>query len=344
MRTGETSSKIKNMKIRILKKFFISLLIAWTIVSPAFVDEKPETEKTAGEYKWFTIPGAGFNMLQLENENFLFNPSVSLQLMGRKNKTSVSKSPDFISFRFSYGLDTFSKGIPRFDEKNYHHINAFSRIASGKDAFLFLVGSNAINPFSSYKNFAGVLMYSREIIKNDSVTFTVGGGLAATDFGVQVWGLDVFVVPLPMVHFSYKSEYFNTFIDWSGLPITQFVLLPKNMFRMNGQFSLVGIDLPVDLKFDFSLRCYPFMNGPLKDGMYISAGLSNNFAKFRIDTEKDFRYQYYCAYGEISVTTISLRAGYNFAGKQIYVLNGESTTSPYESGFFLSLQGMYFFR
>lgn len=295
------------------------------------------------DIKFHVVPVAEFRMLQIEGDNYLFSPSGSLQFMMEKAEDSTSNMPDLITGRMSYSQDIFSRGIEGYDERNFHKIGLFGKVVSGRNSFLLKIDSRGANPFESYRNFEGLLMYGRKLVDTDSISLVLGGGLAATDTGIKIKDFDVFVVPLPMLYFTYSGEWFTAEFEWIGLPDARFVLFPKSMFRIKGEASFAGFDLPVDINFDTALCCYPIKEGPFKDYFSISAGISHNVDKFRIDMDNSAKYNYFSAYGEVSATAIGVRAGYAFAGERMISSAGVRTKGDYDGGFYLLIHGMYKF-
>ncbi len=329
------------MKRRGLKKICAGLILLGTIFAGGSFSTL--TAQDTKDFEFNVIPTLKFEMLQLGEGNYLFSPSGSLQLMWTKNEESDSTAPEKITGKVSYSQDIFSKGIEGYDEKQFHGLGLFGKVVCGKNSFLLKLDGRGANPFESYKNFEGLLMYGRQLVKTDTLTLTLGGGLAATDTGIKIKGANIFVVPMPMVYFNYSGEIIATEFEFIGLPSLRFTLLPHKMFRINGNCSLAGFDLPTDLRFDCALSCYPLKEGPMKDYLSFSAGISNNVSKFRIDADNSLKHQYYCAYGEINVTAISIRAGYAFGGKQILSADGEKSKRDYKGGFYAAIQGMYKF-
>lgn len=276
--------------------------------------------------KLSVVPDLKFSMLKLKDDNFLYSPFGSLQFMLEKEEGSTSNQPDLITTKFSYGQDIFSKGMPGYDENNFHKLGFFEKVVYGKNSFLLKIDTRGANPFESYKNTEGLLMYARKFIDTESTTLVFGGGLAATDTGIRLGGVDIFLVPLPMLYFTHKNQIFSTEIEWIALPNVKFVLLPEKQFRIKADAAFAGFKLPVDIMFNTGLAWYPIKEGELKEYFYISAGLSHNVEKFRIDQDTSAKYHYLCAYGEINATAIGVRAGYAF-----------------NYGFFLLISGMYKF-
>ena len=276
------------------------------------------------------IPMIDFGALQLKDDNYLFSPSGTLMFKYHKGE-DISKMPDVITASLSYGQDVISQGIEGFEEKQFHSMGAFGKVGFGRNSFLLKVTGRGAHPFESYKNFEGLLFYCHEFIKNDSMTFAAGGGLAATDTGIVIGGIDIFVVPLPMVYFAYKNQIINTEMEWTGLPMINLMLFPESTFRIRGKASLAGFDLPTDLQWDFALSCYPVKKEPFNELVSLSAGLASNVKKLRINVENSLKYLYYCAYGELSITALTIRGGYAFGG------------TNYDGGFYATISGMYKF-
>ena len=277
------------------------------------------------------IPQLDFGILQLEEDSYIFSPAGSLGFKYTKNEDSVSGGLDVIAGSLSYGQDIFSKEILSYEEKNFHKLGAFGKVVTGKNTFLLKVDGRGAHPFESYKNFEGLLFYARKIIDTDSAQLDIGGGLAATDTGIVIGGLDIFVVPLPMIHFSYKNQIIDTEMEWIGMPDAMITLLPQSIFRIRGSFALACFKLPTDIMGDLALCCYPFRDGFLKDIASLSIGASHEVKKFRINMENSLKYDYFTAYGQLSITALTVRGGYAFGGN----LN--------RGGIFATVQAMYKF-
>lgn len=308
-----------------LKKGCLVLFFAAGFLT-ALNAQEPEKEGI----KFSVVPNGKFTMRQVQDDNYLYSPFGSLQFMVEKDKDDSSNMPDLISTRISYGQDIFSKSIPGYDQANFHHLGLFEKVVTGKNSFLLKIDGKGANPFESYKNFEGLLMYGYKFIDTKSTSLVFGGGLAATDTGIKLGSVDIFLVPLPMLYFNYISELLTAEFEWIGLPNARFVLFPEKLFRIKADLSFAGFKLPVDINFDTALACYPIKEGALKDYFYISAGLSHNVEKFRINQVNSVKYHYFCAYAEINATAIGARAGYTFGGNS-------------KNGLYLLIQGMYKF-
>lgn len=277
------------------------------------------------------IPQLDFGILQLEEDSYIYSPAGSLGFKYTKDEDSVSGGPDVIAGSLSYGQDIFSKEISAYKEKNFHKLGVFGKVVTGKNTFLLKVDGRGAHSFESYKNFEGLLFYARKIIDTDSAQLDIGGGLAATDTGIVIGGLDIFLVPLPMIHFSYKNQIIDVEMEWIGMPDAIITLFHQSIFRIHGTFALAGFKLPTDIMGDIALCCYPFRDGFLEDIASISIGASHEVKKFRINTENSLKYDYFTAYVQLSITVLTVRGGYAFGGN----LN--------RGGIFATIHAMYKF-
>ncbi len=300
-------------------------------------------EKSQKEFKLNIIPQLDFGMLQLEKNTFMFSPSGNFQFKYQKEESASIKGPDIFAGSFSYGQDFFSNDYSVMGEKHFHKLGLFGKVVSGKNVFLLKVDDRGSRPFESYKNFEGLCFYARKIIDTESTQLDIGGGLAATDTGIVLAGLDIFIVPLPMIHFSYKNQIVDAEMEWIGLPDAIITLFPQSMFRVRSSFALAGFDLPKDIMGDLALCCYPFRDGFLKDFAFVSAGVTHEVKKLRIDTESSIKYDYFTAYGQLSITALTVRAGYAFGGRQTFKGKDCKITKDYDGGFFATIQAMYKF-
>lgn len=302
----------------------------------------PAQEKSKKEFSFNVIPQLDFGMLQLEKNSYLYSPAGNLGFKYSKNNDSVSGGPDVIAGSLSYGQDIFLYEDLEIDKKQFHKLGLFGKFVSGKNTFLLKIDDRGARPFESYKNFEGLSFYARKVIDTESASLDLGGGLAATDTGIAIAGIDVFIVPLPMIHFSYKNQIIDAEMEWIGMPDAIITLFPESMFRVRGSFALAGFDLPKDIMGDLALCCYPF-SGFLQDLASLSLGATHEVKKLRINTENSLKYDYFTAYGQLSITALTIRSGYAFGGRQTFRGKDRKITKNYDGGFFATIQAMYKF-
>ena len=102
-------------------------------------------------------------------------------------------------------------------------------------------------------------------------------------------------------------------------------------------------DIPEDIMGDLALCCYPFREGFMKDIASISVGATHEVKKFRINLDNSLKYDYFTAYGQLSITALTLRGGYAFGGRQTLRSKDGKTAGAYDGGFFLTVQALYKF-
>lgn len=317
-----------------LRKLFIGTLFSGLIL---FSLNAQETSK------FNLIPQLDFGLLQLQEDSYIYSPTGNMGFKYTKNQDSLSAGPDVIAGSLSYGQDFFSNDYSILGEKHFHKLGLFGKVVSGKNTFLLKLDDRGAKPFESYKNFEGLLFYARKIIDSDTTSLDIGGGLAATDTGIVLAGLDIFLVPLPMIHFSYKNQIVDAEMEWIGMPDAIITFFPESSFRINTFFALAGFDLPKDVQGDLALCFYPFREGFLKDLASISAGITHEVKKLRIDIENSLKYDYFTAYGQLSITALTIRSGYAFGGRQTFRGKDCKITKKYDGGFFATIQAMYKF-
>ena len=317
-----------------LRKLFIGTLFSGLILFSLNAQEKS---------KFNLIPQLDFGLLQLQEDSYIYSPAGNLGFKYTKNQDSLSKGPDLVAGSLSYGQDILSNNNSEIEERNFHKLGLFGKVVSGKNTFLLKLDDRGAKPFESYKNFEGLFFYARKIIDTDSTSLDIGGGLAATDTGLVIGDIDLFLVPLPMLHFSYKNQLLDAEMEWIGMPDAIITFFPESSFRINTFFALAGFDLPKDVQGDLALCFYPFREGFLKDLASISAGITHEVKKLRIDIENSLKYDYFTAYGQLSITALTIRSGYAFGGRQTFRGKDCKITKNYDGGFFATIQAMYKF-
>lgn len=211
--------------MRILRK--LCLMAACSVIIQFNLSAQ---EKSKKDFTFNIIPQLDFGMLQLEKNSYLYSPTGILGFKFSKSENSVSGGPDVIAGSLSYGQDFFSNDYSIMGEKHFHKLGAFGKLVAGKNTFLLKVDDRGSKPFESYKNFEGLCFYARKIIDSNSTQLDIGGGLAATDTGIVLGGLDIFIVPLPMIHFSYKNQIIDAEAEWIGMLDAIITLFPESMF------------------------------------------------------------------------------------------------------------------
>lgn len=292
------------------------------------------------EFQNHVLTAIGFSALQVEEKDFVLSPSVNAQYMRIKNQGVEAKGPDAIVIGGGYSLDHFTKGLGPEEADNFHGINLMGNVVAGKNSFIAMLASSGEIPFSSIKTLTAGLMYTRNMVNTDNVSFQLGCGIIAGDFGLKIKDFNIYVIPLPLFSFNYHNDIFSAGISVMGLPSLSLTLFPNSLVRFKGNCGIAGFKSVRDLTFDCALVCYPLLNTKAKELISLSAGIMNTVKSSTLKDKTKYDFQYYSVYGEINATFISLRAGYNFDG--ITRVADEVTGDMYK-GLFASVQAMFMF-
>ena len=322
-----------------MKKFFC-LLIS-TLVFFNMVIGQEATPEQLPEFTSLFIPTAGFTYSRFSPDNYMLQPSAGLQFMRKKNNLEVS-GPELFALGANYSQAYFKEGLCGTDTDSLHSISLMGNLMAGKNTVMLSVSSEAELPFSSFKNITGLAMYTRQLFKNDSITFGLGGGIIVNDFGVKIGDVDIFVIPLPLIYFTYslKTDFLQAGLNIISLPSIDFTFFPEALFRLKGSASISGINSVYDIMFNGCLACYPLKYTAAGDLLSISAGVKNTKNTFSMADSKRRGYQNYLAYGEINAGFLVVTGGWNFGGHEIL---DKDITDPCNGGFFASVTGMFAF-
>ena len=327
----------KNLLVLLIMLFTCTLLAAQDESQENEVSENTEEQKPFQDH---LITMAGFSALQIDEEDFILSPSVNLQYMHIKNQEVEAKGPDAIVIGAGYSMDHFTEGLGPEKADTFHGINLMGNLVAGKNSFISMVAAGGEEPFASWKNFSGGLMYTRQLVKTDNVSFSAGLGVMAGDLGIKIKNYKIYVIPLPVFSFNYQNDIFAGGISMMGLPTISLTLFPKSMFRLKGSCGMAGFSSIRDLTFDAALVCYPLINTKVKELISVSAGVMNNVKSVSLKNKTKYGYQYYSAYGEINASFVVLRAGYNFDG---VTRVDDKETGSLCKGLYASAQAMFMF-
>lgn len=330
-----------------MKKYLLVLLSMFVVCAFAGAQEVSDAqqeveaaEEIKKPFQNHLLTMAGFSALQTDEKDFILSPSANLQFMHIKNEGVESKQPDAIVIGAGYSLDHYTQGLGPDEVDTFHNVNLMGNVVAGKNSFIAMVASGGEIPFSSIKTITAGLMYTRQLVKTDNLSFTAGFGIMAGDLGLKIKNYNIYCIPLPLFSFNYQNDIFAGGISVMGLPSLSLTLFPKSMFRFRGNCGVSGFKSIRNLTFDTALVCYPLLNTKAGELVSISAGVMNTAKSSLLKDKTKYAYQYYSAYGEISATFVTLRAGYNFDGKKYF--NDDEVGDMYK-GLFATVQAMFMF-
>ncbi len=299
-----------------------------------------ENEKPVKDFQNHIVPMLGFQTLQIAEKDFILSPSATLQFVRTKTPGVKSAQPDSIGIAANYGQSIFTKGIEPDDVKLFHSVSFMGSVGFGKNSITMMLANGGQVLFDDITAITGGLIYSRQFIKNSAFSLNLGAGIIVADLGIKIGNYMIYAMPLPVFSFAYTSKYFYGSCSFMGTPSLSMVLFPQAMFRLKCSCEMTGFSSIRDLGFDCAIAYYPLKNTSAGDFLSISAGVMNKKTSFKLKNKDKHAWQYYCAYGEINASIISLRAGYNFDGK---AYKNNEIVSDLQKGLFASIQAMYMF-
>jgi hypothetical protein len=221
----------------------------------------------------------------------------------------------------------------------YHDINIRVERKIKQHIILGILSSQAAEPFyGGLHTFIGGLGYGYELIRNETISLTLGCGLGVGDFGLELPNGTVWpVLPVPTVRFNAKSSWVNFSFEFLQNISTAFTFFPESKIRLTGIFSIdpFGIRSIRDLYFDATLW-YRLFSKESKMGDFAGIGLgfkNSGFGFTLPDKEKSYAVNYYSADGILDLSFLQLSAGYSFNGIEIFDL---VNINKIGNGFFIS--------
>ena len=267
-----------------------------------------------------------FNEQQIHStgEGIIFNKGNTLPIM-EENRNSLM----VMGFFKQYFINECEDGY----DDIYHSIMLNIEKKINRHLFLGNLSSKASEPFyGGFHTFVGILGYGNEIIRKENISFTIGGVLLITDFGLELPN-DILwpVVPLPLLRFNAKTSWINMSIGFMANAMMDFTLFPESRIRLTGNilfnpFTVRDIrDFPFDATLWYRLFLKESKIGDLagigigfKNSGFGMGLLNNNFIFKLSEKDKSYETNYHSIYGIIDLSFLKLSIGYTFSGRETY--------------------------
>ena len=293
----------------------------------------------AQDFKNHVMTMAGFDAVQVDDEDFVLSPSARLQFMRIKQKDVVSPLPDMMSLSAGYSQKYFTAGLGPDKVNSIHACNFMGMVAKEKNSGMLMLMSSGEVPFSSMKSTIGIAMYNHKMIEDEHHNFSLGVGVIAGEFHIKQWDFTFYVFPLPTFSYTYKDDSIRATIAVQGPPTISVTLFPEAMVNFTGSVGMAGVDSIRDITFDCAMVVHPLFYTD-KNFISVSAGIMNSKDTTVLKDKKEYAMQYYTVYGEIDAMLAKLRCGYHFNGKS-YVDDDE--VGNLKNGLFASINVMCMF-
>jgi len=323
-------------RVNSLRKVF-PILILCLIAANVYGQEKDESEKTKQPFI-FLIP-AGYDYFNLERQ------SVHSFAIGAGFLSGEQDLPfDDVERKF-FGLVLYQ---PLFftDEpysevsKQFHQIDALFDGRIKRHQLLTIFKSAADKPVSGLRTIQAALGYGYEIIRKEKISLIIGGALAVSDFDITLpSGASLPVLPLPLIRFGVKTQWFTSSFDFLTGPNLFFTIAPKEKIRFTADMRMDKFRNIDDLIYEYTLW-YRLFSTEHKFGDFagIGAGIKHDMKSFVLfHNATDFELQQTSVFGIIDFSILKIQGGRIFDSS--YLIDGEKSGS-HGKGFFIGIQGM----
>lgn len=224
----------------------------------------------------------------------------------------------------------------------YHTIEFLLESTRGPNQWLLLFKSESDEPvYGGWDTFQAGWVYGHEWVRTPRFSLIAGGGLAVSDFGLEISdGTPWLVIPVPLIRAKYEARWFAAKFDFLTNPNLDLTFAPRRRLRLMTEVRADRFRTSRDLIFTGALA-YRFFSPESATGDFagVALGVSSeayNYTLGRDDEQLDI--SYYSVFGQLDLTLLKLTAGYAFAGQEWY---RETLTRDVGDGYYLAVQAMY---
>ncbi len=226
----------------------------------------------------------------------------------------------------------------------YHTIDFLLESNRGRNQWLLIFKSESNEPvYGGWDTFQAGWVYGHEWVQTSRFSLIAGGGLAVSDFGLEISaGTPWIVIPVPLIRAQYEARWIVAKFDFLTGPNLDLTFAPHRRLRLVTDVRADRFRTWRDVIFTGALA-YRFFSpeSGMGDFAGFAVGASNNAYNYtlgRADEQLDI--SYYSVFGQIDLTLLKLTAGYAFAGQECY---RETLTRNIGDGYYLAVQAMYQF-
>jgi hypothetical protein len=287
----------------------------------------------------FFMPLASYDFITTEDRQ-IHTPALGFGIMKGKQDvpfTQVYNQFLTVAMYQSFIFKETSYSVP----KNYHSIDFLFDGRLERHQFLAILNADSDKPVAGgLQTFAAAIGWGYELLRYDSLSLILGAAIAVNDFGIDLPNGDPLpVLPLPLVRFKLKTEWFAGSFDFITDPHLEFTLAPNRRVRLTGEArsdfrSILGEGV---LWYRFFSREHS-----LGDFAGIGLGIKNGGYDFNLSEGRDktFEYQYSSVFGVLDASFLKVSAGYIFDSRELYNSDAKRAIG---NGCFVSIQLSYFF-
>lgn len=285
---------------------------------------------SAADSKFQFIPLALYQLLSLDSQT-VHSPGAGLIVAG-ENLFLVGL----------YSRHSFEKEL-KFDYPDtYHSVELMADGRRDRHRYLGFFKSEADRPVAGgLSTFQAAAVYGYEVVQRPRFSLVLGGGLAASDFGLETPGGEPWpLLPVPLIRAVWESRLLNANLDFITGPNVGLVLAPRSRFRATLDARVDKLRDERDLLFEAAL-VYRFLSPdhPMGDLAGVAVGIKSEAYEFALEAaDGSLELHSYALFGTIDLTLLQLSLGYAFNSRVRY---RESVTETAGDGWFMSVSALY---
>ncbi len=322
-----------------MKKLIAVTIAICAITAAAYADDNSKEEEQGVNY----IPLAQYDHLSLDKQT-VKSPGAGLVVQG--------KDVMFVGLYTRHIL----KEEPQCDYPDaFHSIDTLLDGRAGRHQYLVLFKSESNEPvYGGFNTFQSALMYGYEFVSTEHTSFIFGGGIAVSDFGIDMPNGEPWpVIPVPLIRYKYDGSWLYTSFDFITGPNLNMVVGPKSQFRLTVDTRMDEFRDERDILFECTLgyRFFP-VDHEMGDFAGVAVGFKNdNYGAFELneryadftcddDETESLEIHYYAVFATLDITLLKISGGYAFGGRE---LCRKEEKRDLGDGYFVSIQGLYQF-
>ncbi|HKK49669.1 MAG TPA: hypothetical protein VJ932_11275 [Alkalispirochaeta sp.] len=296
---------------------FLLVVGATTIVTAEepVADEMASNDQGIDDTGPQFVPAAQYDVL-VTDEQTVHSPSGGLIVLHNENM--------FVGL---YGRPIITRDIDADHPDRYHTIDLLYDRRRGGHHSVSLFSSESDEPVAGgWQTFQAASVWGYEVYQRPQTSIVVGGGLAVSDFGIELDnGTTWPVIPVPFLRIHHASPVLEASLDFITGPNLNVVLAPERDLQFTADVRIDQFRDLRDLIFETAVK-YRFL----------AAGIKNDTFGFApADQDDPVEVHYLAAFGTLDLGILKISGGYACAGRR---RGGESDTTSLGDGFFLSIQ------